>query len=100
MKSVARLDYPEKWSSFMSRDIKNLLEMQDERAVYTGLMCLHALVGKYEYEMEEDREPLFQIIDFSFTKLGNLINTLVQHTESEIALNILYLICKVFYTSN
>jgi len=63
-------------------------------------MCLHALVGKYEYDMEEDREPLFDIINYSFKLLGGLINYLITKTDSDIALSILYLICKVFYTSN
>jgi hypothetical protein len=28
----------------------------------TGLQALFALTKKYEYEMDEDREPLFQLM--------------------------------------
>ena len=84
----------------MQNDIPQLLALNEEKAVHTGLMVLHALVCRYEFEMEEDREPLFAILDQTFGSLGNLINTMLQHTGSEVALNILHLICKVFYTSN
>jgi hypothetical protein len=31
-------------------------------------------VKKYEYEMEDDREPLFQIVSATFGLLGTLVN--------------------------
>jgi len=74
--------------------------MEGEKAVYTGLLALLGLVQKYEYELEDDRIPLYEILNQSFSILGKLINQLMQHTQSEIALKILHLICKVFYTSN
>jgi len=100
IKSIARLDYPEKWPTLLSHDIPTLLNMEGEKAVYTGLLALLGLVQKYEFELEEDRIPLFGILNQSFDILGKLINQLMQHTNSEIALKILHLICKVFYTSN
>lgn len=50
--------------------------------------------------MEEDREPLFEIIDQSFPILGSLIDQCLKNTGNETALRILHLICKVFYVSN
>lgn len=100
IKSIARLDYPERWPTLLSRDIPTLLNMEGEKAVYTGLLALLGLVQKYEYELEEDRVPLFTVLNQSFDILGKLINQLMQHTHSETALKILHLICKVFYTSN
>jgi hypothetical protein len=35
----------------------------NERGIMTGLTSLFALTKKYEYEMDEDREPLFLIMD-------------------------------------
>jgi hypothetical protein len=63
IKSMARLDYPEKWPSLLSHDIPTLLNMEGEKAVYTGLLALLGLVQKYEYELEEDRLPLFDILN-------------------------------------
>lgn len=100
IRSIARLDYPNKWPTLLTHDIPNLLQTDGEKAVYTGLLALLGLVQKYEYELEDDRVPLYAVLDKCFGILGHLINKLMQHTESEIALKILHLICKVFYTSN
>jgi hypothetical protein len=43
-------------------DITNALNsFPNEKGVLTGLYALHGLVKKYEYEMDEDRSPLFEI---------------------------------------
>jgi len=71
----------------------------DEKAVMTGLLGLKGLCTKYEYEMEDEREPLFQIIAATFGILGGLINQ-VLHMENEKAYEVLYIISKIFYVSN
>ncbi len=40
----------------------------------TGLYGLKGLVKKYEYELQEEREPLYPIIQNTFGLLGNLVN--------------------------
>jgi hypothetical protein len=50
--------------------------------------------------MEEDREPLYPILDESFKILGNLIDKLLFNKGDETSLRILHLICKVFYVGN
>lgn len=74
IKAITKLDYPERWGSLMTNDIPQLLQKGEEQAIYTGLLALNALVGKFEYELEDDRVPLFQILESSFATLGNLIN--------------------------
>ncbi len=64
-----------------------------------GLLGLKGLVKKYEYEMEEEREPLYEVTAATFNVLGSLINQ-VLNVEDEKAYDILYLISKIFYTSN
>ncbi len=44
VKQIAKLDYPEKWPTILSNDIRKLLTMEGEKAVYTGLLCLLAVV--------------------------------------------------------
>jgi len=72
--TIARLDYPTKWPTLLSQDITNALNSQNEKGILTGLIALFGLVKKYEYEMEEDREPLYAILQSVFATLGNLIN--------------------------
>lgn len=73
--------------------------MQDEKAVMTGLLCLKGLVKKYEYELENERQPLFDIISQCFAILGGLVNQVI-NVESEKAYEVMYLVCKIFYTAN
>jgi len=97
---MARFDYPEKWTSLLTKDIPTYLNSNNEKGIYTGLLALFALVKKYEFELEDDRIPLQTIQQECFGILGNLINHLIGNLENETALNILYLVCKIFYVSN
>lgn len=97
--TMARFDYPEQWPQLLD-DILKYLNQQDEKSVVTGLYGLKGLCKKYEYELEEGRAPLYNIIAKSFDVLGGLINTLIQNQDNEDALHMLYLICKIFYISN
>jgi len=65
----------------------------------TGLLALQSLVKKYEFEMDDERMPLFEIMGQAFNTLGNLINQVI-NLETDTALHMLYLICKIFYLSN
>jgi hypothetical protein len=101
---IARYDYPANWPSLLP-DICNYLKNQSggdyEKSIFTGLYSLYALTKKYEYEVDfTDREPLFQIIDYTISDLGNLVNQVLQQQGSELAEKVIYLVCKVIYTSN
>ena len=96
--TIARFDYPEQWPNLLP-EIVQYLSRQDEKAVTTGLLGLKGLCKKYEYELEDEREPLYGIIAQSFSILGNLVNQVI-NVEDEKAFEVLYLICKIFYLSN
>lgn len=98
--SITRHDYPEKWPTLLTNDIPTYLNSKNEKGIYTGLVALLALVKKYEFELEDDRKPLFDIQQQCFTILGDLVNQLINNLDNEIALRILHLICKIFYVSN
>lgn len=66
----------------------------------TGLQGLFGLCKKFEYELEEGREPLYDIIAQSFGILGTLINQLINLSDNPQALDVLFLICKIFFVSN
>lgn len=40
----------------------------------TGLLGLKGLCKKYEYELEDERKPLYDIIAATFPILGGLVN--------------------------
>ena len=57
------------------------------------------MVRKYEFEMEEDRQPLLIVIQETFAHLGNLINAYI-NVETQTAYEVLYLVTKIFYRAN
>lgn len=59
--TIARFDYPELWPTLLN-EIMSYLSQQEEKSVMTGLQGLFSLTKKYEYELEESREPLYGII--------------------------------------
>ena len=66
IRTITKLDFPARWAGLIDNDIPKLLGTSEEKSVVTGLHVLHALVSVYEFEMEEDREPLFKILQATF----------------------------------
>ena len=73
---ICRLDFPALWGNLVA-EIVNYLQSGDEKGILTGLIALKCLVKKYEYEMEEDRNALYEIMNATFGILGNLINNYI-----------------------
>jgi len=76
------------------------LQEKNPLSVFAGLQGLFALAARFEFELDEDRLPLHQIIHDSFSVLGQLVNDMINNKENDDALYMLHLICKVFYVSN
>lgn len=70
---MARFDYPTVWPNLLT-DVINYLSQQEDKAIITGLFGLFGLCKKFEYELDDGREPLYNIIASTFGILGNLIN--------------------------
>lgn len=66
----------------------------------TGLTSLFALTKKYEYEMDEDREPLFLIMDQMLPLMGQIVENYMGQTDNLMGLALLHMLCKIFYVSN
>jgi hypothetical protein len=49
--------------------------------------------------MEEEREPLIEIVQQTFPTLGGIVNQIIS-VEAEKAYEVLYLITKIFYLGN
>ncbi len=65
----------------------------------TGLFALKAIAKKFEFELEEGREPLISIVNETFGLLGTLVNTLI-NSEAHLAHIILVQISKIFFITN
>jgi importin-7 len=99
LKMICIHDYPEKLPNLFPQCLA-FLQKNEQLAVYAGLQGLFALAARYEFELDEDREPLHKIIQESFSVLGTLVNDMINNKENVDALYMLHLICKVFYVSN
>ena len=73
--TIARMDYPSKWQSLLTRDIAQALGTKEDQATLTGLMALFCVCKKYEFETESCREELFTIVKDSHEHLGSIIET-------------------------
>jgi hypothetical protein len=81
MKMICVHDYPDNLPNFFNK-IMEFMQAKDELKVYTGLSGLLALTSRYEFELDEDRQPLFEIINKAFAILGGLVNHLIGHREN------------------
>lgn len=99
LKHICITDYPEKFPILMDQ-ILNYLAQNNPQSIYAGLLGLFALCSRYEFELDEDREPLFEIIKRCFDRMGELVNEMIINKENTDALFMMHLVCKVFYASN
>ena len=95
---IAQLDYPERWPA-LPQEATHCLAQQDAQTVAGGLTALYCLVRKYEFELDEERQPLNDLLLRSIDALGHLVNQAV-NSEDEGSLRVLQLVCKIFYAAN
>ncbi|MCO5568289.1 hypothetical protein L7F22_021988 [Adiantum nelumboides] len=99
LKTVINYDYPEKWQSLLS-NIDTNLKSQDQRRIYGALYALRILTRKYEFKDDEERRPVFQIIEMTFPTLLIILNYLLSMTNPPIEVSdLIKLTCKVFWSS-
>ncbi|CAM0905036.1 unnamed protein product [Alopecurus aequalis] len=97
IKTLILADYPEQWPSLLHWVTRNL-ESQDQ--IFGALYVLRILSRKYEFKSEEERIPLYQIVEECFPRLLNIFSTLVQIANPSIEVaDLIKLICKIFWSS-
>ncbi|KAJ0035121.1 hypothetical protein Pint_25573 [Pistacia integerrima] len=112
LKTIIHADYPEQWPHLLDWVKHNLQDQQ----VYGALFVLRILSRKYEYhttditsmkgyknyefKSDEERTPVYRIVEETFRHLLNIFNRLVQipNPSLEIA-DLIKLICKIFWSS-
>ncbi|KAL5082745.1 hypothetical protein RYX36_011166 [Vicia faba] len=96
LKTIIHADYPEQWPLLLDWVKHNLQDQQ----VYGALFVLRILSRKYEFKSDEERTPVYRIVDETFPHLLNIFNRLIQivNPSLEIA-DLIKLICKIFWSS-
>lgn len=96
LKTIIHADYPEQWPSLLHWVKQSLQDQQ----VYGALFVLRILSRKYEFKSDEERTPVYLIVEETFPNLLNIFNSLVQivNPSLEIA-DLVKLICKIFWSS-
>ncbi|KAB2623036.1 importin-7-like protein [Pyrus ussuriensis x Pyrus communis] len=96
LKTIIHADYPEQWPRLLDWVTHNLQDQQ----VYGALFVLRILSRKYEFKSDEERTPVYRIVEETFPALLNIFNRLVQipNPSLEVA-DLIKLICKIFWSS-
>ncbi|KAL1323029.1 hypothetical protein HN51_068045 [Arachis hypogaea] len=96
LKTIIHSDYPEQWPHLLDWVKHNLQDQQ----VYGALFVLRILARKYEFKSDEERTPVYRIVEETFPHLLNIFNKLVQiaNPSLEVA-DLIKLICKIFWSS-
>ncbi|CAO2820514.1 unnamed protein product [Amaranthus hypochondriacus] len=96
LKTIIHADYPEQWPGLLLWVKHNLQDQQ----VFGALFVLRILARKFEFKSDEERTPVYLIVEETFPHLLNIFNKLVQipNPSVEVA-ELIKLICKIFWSS-
>ncbi|XP_027348939.1 importin beta-like SAD2 isoform X2 [Abrus precatorius] len=96
LKTIIHSDYPEQWPHLLDWVKHNLQDQQ----VYGALFVLRILSRKYEFKSDEERVPVYRIVEETFPHLLNIFNRLVQIVGPSLEVaDLIKLICKIFWSS-
>ncbi|PKA61740.1 Exportin-2 [Apostasia shenzhenica] len=98
LKTIIHADYPEQWPNLLHW-IKHNLQLQDQQ-VFGALYALRILSRKYEFKSDEERSPVYHIVEETFPHLLNIFHKLIQIMNPPIEVaDLIKLICKIFWSS-
>ncbi|KAI5653202.1 hypothetical protein M9H77_30389 [Catharanthus roseus] len=96
LKTMIHADYPEQWPLLLHWVKHNLQDQQ----VYGALYVLRILARKYEFKSDEERTPVYHIVEETFPHLLNIFNKLVLIPNPSVEVpDLIKLICKIFWSS-
>ncbi|XP_043705839.1 importin beta-like SAD2 [Telopea speciosissima] len=97
LKTIVHADYPEQWPSLLPWVKHNL---QQDQQIYGALFVLRILARKYEFKLDEERTPVYLIVEETFPHLLNIFNRLVHISNPSLEVaDLIKLICKIFWSS-
>ena len=74
---ICRHDYPEKWPTILD-DISNALQSDNDYGILTGCTTLYCLLKKYEFETDDGRNPLIEVMTQVSPIIGSIIERYMQ----------------------
>ncbi|GMH22887.1 hypothetical protein Nepgr_024730 [Nepenthes gracilis] len=96
LKTIIHADYPEQWPGLLHWVKHNLQDQQ----IYGALFVLRILSRKYEFKSDDERMPIYLIVEETFPHLLNIFNKLVQIGNPPVDVaELIKLICKIFWSS-
>ncbi|KAG2410271.1 Importin beta-like SAD2-like protein [Vigna angularis] len=96
LKTVIHSDYPEQFPHLLDWIKQNL---QDQQQVHATLFVLRILSRKYEFKSDEERTPVYGVVQHTFPLLLTIINALVQIANPSVEVaDLIKLICKIFWS--
>ncbi|CAD6250991.1 unnamed protein product [Miscanthus lutarioriparius] len=97
IKTIIHSDYPEQWPSLLHW-VSHNLDLQNQ--IFGALYVLRVLARKYEFKSEDERIPLYRIVEETFPRLLSIFSKLVQIVNPPIEVaDLIKLICKIFWSS-
>jgi hypothetical protein len=99
LKTVIHADYPEHWPGLLPA-IDGNLKAQDQQRIFGALHALRILTRKYEFKDEEERMPVYLIINTTFPVLLEILKYLLLLPNPAIEISdLIKLILKIFWSS-
>lgn len=96
LKTIIHADYPEQWPGLLQWVKHNLQDQQ----IYGSLFVLRILSRKYEFKSDDERTPVYLIVEETFPNLLVIFNRLVQIVNPTLDVaELIKLICKIFWSS-
>ncbi|RDX58219.1 Importin beta-like SAD2, partial [Mucuna pruriens] len=97
LKTIIHSDYPEQFPHLLEWIKLNLL---DQQQVHAALFVLRILSRKYEFKSDEERTPVYHVVNETFPILLNIFNTFVHISSPSLQVaDLIKLICKIFWSS-
>nr|CCA27015.1 conserved hypothetical protein [Albugo laibachii Nc14] len=94
---IARLDFPQQWLNLVDEIGKNLTCGNPNRII-NALLALRCLVKIYEYKRENNRAPLYAIVQATFPVLRAMLTDLQSNYSIEAA-KMMHLILKTYWSA-
>jgi len=96
--NIAQTDYPDNWSTCV-QEVVQRLQSNNPQLIISGMKALKNIMRSYEFEIDEDRKPLFSLVEYFFPHLEVIISSLGNYPPEHHIL-FMQLCSKIFYIAN
>lgn len=80
-------------------EISQRLNSTEENLLISGLLALKNILKTLEYDIEEERKPLFHLVEYFFPHIERLL-PVIQQSNSGNQIELMILVAKIFFIAN